>query len=254
MRFSDVNMFRNSALRKAVASAGLVVAAVAAGCGSADREGLNSQAPGATDVSAAEFASLLNGGHVRYTSEPRSPRQLGESAELIVEGSLREVIDGRLFGGAAVSFSTVTLAVEVSGVHKGAAALGDGKTVYIEFRSDGNRPADYYAGHLPQGGRIMLYLVPAPSGRGVSTEAAADPDGGRPPGAPLWQPVSRFGFLLEDGGGVAQGTGDVFAGTTLGDFIPSKESWPARADTKPAPPVTGEVRVDDIKPYPSSSG
>lgn len=208
----------------ALAIAGLLVA-VLAGCGSDAGTGSD----GATGAqggggSVDGFAKLFADHYVDY-DHVGTPADLAARSELVVQGRIVRIDEGRTFGASAtdpVASTSVVLVLAVEQVLAGSAPAGG--DVYVELPAPGQVTAEVFDRSVPKASGAMLYLAPAAT---VADTAIVDPDAGRPAGQPLYQPVNPQGFVIDAGTAAVQILAGVeFPGAELRDFVPAATPFP----------------------------
>lgn len=161
-----------------------------------------------------------------------SPRQLAERSELVIEGTMEEVVQGRVFWpDDPVPGRSVVMVVEVERVHKGELPPASRRRIYIESQPHGNLPASHFDRLLPREAGALFFLVryPLPGTEdSPGSPEIGDELGGRPWGQPLWQLTTPQGFLVEfDAEGVV-GVPECrrYPDADLADFYPDREAFP----------------------------
>jgi hypothetical protein len=154
---------------------------------------------------------------IAYDYDPVSVDELASRAEVVVSGTVLEVVDGRIDGAQDMSdpFAgrNAAVLVEVDTVREGA-RTGDRLWIEIDLEPDRLRPV------LPPGTEIAVFLVTAP-------ESKKDyPYGGEgsqiPEGVRLWSVTHAQGLVIQYGaeqGTVAPFTEDVNPNATAADAL-----------------------------------
>lgn len=207
-----------------LALAGLLLTIVA-GCGSdAGTSSGERSAAQASVGSVHGFADLFADNRTDY-DHIATPSDLAARSELVVQGRIVQIDEGRTFGTSAtdpVASSSIVLVFAVNQVLNGETPAG-GK-VYVELLPPGQITAEEFDRSAPKTSDAVLYLAPAAT---AADTAIVDPDGGRPAGRPLYQPVNPQGLVIETGTGPVQILAGVeFPGASLRDFVPAAKSFP----------------------------
>ena len=196
-----------------------VLVVLAAGCTSSDHSH-------AADMDA--FVGLICcGSNIDYAPHA-SPHDLAASSDLIVDGTVDRVQEGRLWGDERESaLRTVVLVVQVDTVYKGTVPHGADGRVYVELTAIQDTPAQAYDRVAPRDARVLVYLVHDPKAA-PGNPPFVDADAGRPSGHPLWEAAPQGLVVATADGSVVYANGFPSArGTDLSDFLPDKEHWPS---------------------------
>jgi hypothetical protein len=216
---------RNRSPIAALALVGLLLTAIAAGCGS-DADTSSDEHNGAqVSVGSVDgFADLFADNRTDY-DHVDTPSDLAARSTLVVQGRIVQIDKGRTFGTSAtdpVASSSIVLVFAVTQVLNGDTPAG-GK-VYVELLPPGQNKAEVFDRSAPKSSDAVLYLSPAAT---AADTAIVDPDAGRPAGQPLYQPVNPQGFVIEaDTAAVQILAGVEFPGASLRDFVPTATSFP----------------------------
>jgi hypothetical protein len=147
----------------------------------------------------------------------RSPEALAALSQVVVQGTVERVREGRTGTG----IDTIVLIVDADSVVKGELPPDSDGNVYLELpganRPDpelfgANRAAPelpgtnnpdlaYYTKGLPKGARVVAYMVPAWDGtpREGTDATIENPNAGRPDGQALYLPAGPQGLALQVG-------------------------------------------------------
>lgn len=205
--------------RMTVAGASLLCAALTACAGGGEADG---------DVDA--FLGLFSTANGNYLVA-ESPAELSEWSDVILRGTVDEFIDGRTHNVPSDDpeggIPTVTMVVTPTEVLKGAPLVKrGGGQVYVEVMTAEGAQTDEYNQYVPRDGTVLLYLS-----SGLAGGMVKDPKN-RPNGEPLFSPVNPQGLLMQTGSGdssriAALMESEAYDGTSLEDFIPTAERFPA---------------------------
>ena len=133
-----------------------------------------------------------------YDYDPlRSPEALAALSQVVVQGTVEKVRDGRTGTGT----DSVVLIINTGTVVKGELPPGHDGKIYLELPGSGSPDPSYYAKAFPRGAAVVAYLVPAWGGTpGEGTDARIDnPKAGRPDGQALYLPAGPQGLVLQVG-------------------------------------------------------
>lgn len=129
--------------------------------------------------------------------EPLTAAELSARSSLVVEGTITDVADGRLFGASeddAGAVHSIVLAVQVDTVREGVTPDGSDDVVHVETFVHGGATAAACRDAMPTDVAGVFYLVPAVEG---SAQAPIHDDAaGRPPGQPLFEATDPQGLAL----------------------------------------------------------
>ncbi|GAA4624389.1 hypothetical protein [Cellulomonas oligotrophica] len=195
-----------------------------------------------TSTTAADpdvFVGMFAGSTADY--DPVDSREvLAEMSDLVVEGTVTAVTDGRLWGRGEddpAANRSVVLNVTVTDVHVGTLPDGADGVVYVELPSPGGVGAQVYEEHLPADLAGVFYLVPA--GEPGEITPIQDSTAGRPEGQPLFQTTNPQGIVLDTGTQARQLVeGTPFGEADLTEFLPDAERFPVAPDSTSEPDVT----------------
>ncbi|WP_091766432.1 hypothetical protein [Blastococcus aurantiacus] len=164
-----------------------------------------------------DFAQLFETISTDYNPMP-SPQALAEYSQLVVTGRITGVIPGRDVGG----LRTVTFVVRVDDEVTEAAKPA---VVHVEMDIPFNLPANEVARHVPRDMQVAYFLVEAPTADEIPI---VDERAGRPPGMPLYIPVSPQGFWIGEPGRVLQPLehGQAFPDSDIQDVLPPSKRFP----------------------------
>ena len=127
----------------------------------------------------------------------RSPEALAAVSQVIIQGTVEGVRDGRTGRG----FNSGVLIVHADSVAKGELPRGNDGNVYLEL-TGANRPDSlYFPKAFPKGAAVVAYMVPASDGTSrEGTDVRIDnPKAGRPDGQALYLPAAPQGLVLQVG-------------------------------------------------------
>ena len=155
------------------------------------------------------------------------PAELASDSELVIRGTIADIVEGRSFGteGSPEFTETAVMEIEVSAVLEGRLPRSANGRVHVELF--GVETPDAFAEAAPAGAEALLYLVRRPVGSPIPGTAVNDPNAGRPAGQPLYGTVTPEGFFLEGTDVLFQPeNARAYPGATLEDVEPDKQSFP----------------------------
>ena len=176
-------------MRRLIVLAVLVV--IIAGC--ASESGRNNQAAAAQD-----FANLLQSGASYDYDAFDSPLAQRDAADLVVLGTLGEVVPGRQLPYGRDS-KQANLVVKVEEVIRGSSP--DPQTAYVEVELGNGVEFEDVRDAAPVGQRLLLFLDDRTDIGGVNGER------GRPSGSRIYTPFVQ-GLIIEAGGDWVSGISD----------------------------------------------
>ncbi|WP_458112738.1 hypothetical protein M1D88_00810 [Arthrobacter sp. R1-13] len=184
----------------ALAGAGLVGGMAASGAGLFGDPGSQHVMPQPSALATYRAEDTLRAfAGLSYDYDPlRSPEALAALSQVIVQGTVEGVRDGRTSNTGTVS---VVLIVNTGSVVKGELPPGNDGNVYLELRGSGSPDPSYYTKALPNGAAVVAYLVPAWDGtpKEGTDVRIENPQAGRPDGQALYLPAGPQGLVLQVG-------------------------------------------------------
>lgn len=201
-------------------SAALVVLLAACGSSSVHSDEAGTQAPESTSA----FISVLR--QVSFDHEVHeTPQGLASETAMTVNGSIKSVDDGRVFGvgpdrNTEPRFLNATLTVSVDEVLAGDRSLTNEKIIYVEIPRSAETSIKEIREAIPRGQKVLLFLSDYTKVGGSFPEIEPSPV--IPKGKTIFAPYAD-GFLLQDNA----------SGAVVGGFEPL-ENLPApwQTDTK----------------------
>lgn len=134
-----------------------------------------------------DLKQMFEGLHASYDPAP-SPDALAEQSDLVVSGSVVDVIPGRTYDDGLSR--TVTFVVQVGDE---LTAADQPEQAYVEMWIPGSLPPEEVQRYFPPDLPVSFFLIEAPTAEEISVD---DERAGRPEGAPLYMPVSPQGFWV----------------------------------------------------------
>ncbi|MCO4275228.1 hypothetical protein NG701_12440 [Pseudarthrobacter sp. HLT3-5] len=128
----------------------------------------------------------------------RSPEALAALSQLIVQGTVDGVREGRTGTGT----NTIVLIVDTDHVVRGELSSGNDGNVYLELPAGGHPDPSCYTKAFPEGAAVVAYMVAAaPDGQPAEgTDVKIEnPKAGRPDGQALYLPAGPQGLALQVG-------------------------------------------------------
>jgi len=182
----------------ALAGAGLLggLAAGAAGLFVLPGSQQVSHEPSALESYTADDSLTAFGGLTHDYNPFHSPEALAAVSQLIVQGTVEGVREGR----AGTGTDSIVLILHADSVVQGELPLGNDGNVYLELRGAGSPDPLYYTKALPKGAAVVAYLVPAwdgPPAEGTDEVEIDNPKAGRPDGQALFMPAAPQGLVLQ---------------------------------------------------------
>lgn len=134
----------------------------------------------------------------------KSPAELGEGAQLVVEGTVEGFHSGRelvVTGTDQPSGSSIVVAIQPATILKtGDDSVKELAVIYVELPNPGVKTPEEYNEAVPAGTPILVYLDSAWDGSEPADEELKDPAQGRPEGEPLFRLHNPQSFIVEANG------------------------------------------------------
>jgi hypothetical protein len=211
-------------------TAAILTIAAGAGCGGNEDVSITSSKVSTSKASAESVGQFARGLPDGYPILADSPTEMAGLADVVVRGEISNFTDGPVYYGETAddpgAVTSTIMRIDVDEVDVGELPTGSGGSVWVElFGMDPKTAAE----SGPIGQEALIYLRQLPESGSVDPGVpVSDYDAGRPDEQPSFTPARAQGFMVAVGNEVIQpAMRQVFEGSTLDDFGPSRERFPA---------------------------